>query len=125
VVGPSRRVPHFLTDSQTPSCLCHLTLSQLCEQHIIYREFPTHGADDILFEHGPHFVVRQRYLANIAIEFLPALRAFKIDGHDVILPFLDCQRLAAQRGPEAASAGVICPASNQPPVFRTDAFETE
>jgi hypothetical protein len=96
-----RAVSHR-SNSQIPSCLCHLTLPQFGQQHIICREFSTPVADDILLKHRPHVVVRQRYLANIAVELSLALRALKIDGHDAILPFLDCQRLVAQRGPQAA-----------------------
>jgi hypothetical protein len=59
----------------------HLRLAQFRQEHIIHRELPAPGANDVLAEGRAHPAFVDSNLADIAVEFLPALLAFEVDRH--------------------------------------------
>jgi hypothetical protein len=66
---------------QIPGGRGHLALPELGQQDLVDGPFPASGTDDVLLEEGTHCLRIDRDLAHIAIEFLAAFLAVKIDDH--------------------------------------------
>jgi hypothetical protein len=67
--------------SKVPSCVGHLALTEFCKKHFVDLASPALRAKNGFFEIGAHGLFVDPYLAHVAIEFLAALFALKVDGH--------------------------------------------
>ena len=79
----------MVASTSKPHCgVSHLALAKFGQVHFIDSSLPTTGTDDRLLEVGPHRLLIDSDLSNVAIQFLATLLALEVDLHSVSPKFL-------------------------------------